>query len=104
MAAAAALFAASAQALPAASEWAYEELTNHLAMIVAKGGTSKVALPRFKMVLPGDAGSEAFADDFAALRDTDGYAVRRRGGLPHTPSSWGVLSMRSNQTTTKQGE
>ncbi len=80
MAAAAALLAAQAQALPAASEWAYEELTNHLAMIVAKGGTSKVALPRFEMVLPGDAGSEAFADDFAALRDTDGYAVRRRGG------------------------
>ena len=81
MAAAAALLAAQAQALPAASEWAYEELTNHLAMIVAKGGTSMVALPRFKMVLPGDAGSEAFADDFAALRDTDGYAVRRRGVL-----------------------
>ena len=75
MFAAAALLAAQAQALPAASEWAHEELTNHLAMIL-----SNVQLPRFEMVLPGDAGSEAFADDFAALRDTDGYAVRRRGG------------------------
>ena len=80
MAAAAALLAAQANALPAASEWAYEELTNHLAMILSKGGAGDVALPRFEMALPGDAGAKAFADDFAALRDTDGYAVRRRGG------------------------
>ena len=35
MFAAAALLAAQAQALPAASEWAHEELTNHLAMILS---------------------------------------------------------------------
>ena len=80
MAAGAVLLAAQANAMPVASEWAHEELTNHLAMIVSKGGAGKVALPRFEMVLPGDSGAKAFADDFAALRDTDGYAVRRRGG------------------------
>ena len=63
-----------AAALPPASEWAHEELTNHLARIVGS-----VALPRFEMVLPGGVGADDFADDFAALKETDGYAVRRRG-------------------------
>ena len=76
--------AATAWAMPPASEWAHEELTNHLARILASGGPQSLAaapvhLPKFEMVLPGDAGAEAFAADFAALKDTDGYAVRRRG-------------------------
>ena len=69
-----ALASARVQALPPASEWAHEELTNYLARIVGVA-----ALPRFGMVLSGDAGAEEFAADFAALRDTDGYAVRRHG-------------------------
>ena len=67
------------RALPPASEWACEEVTNHLAMMLGKGGSGPACLPRFEMVLPGDVGAEDFAADFAALRDTDGYAVRRRG-------------------------
>ena len=72
-----AVLAAATVAL--ASEWAHEDLTNHLARILADGTGRAAALPPFEMVLPGDAGADAFADDFAALRDTDGYAVRRRG-------------------------
>ena len=77
--AAVAAISANARNLPVASEWAHEELTNHLAKILSKGTEGAVRLPKFEMILPGAAGSEAFADDFAALRDTDGYAVRRRG-------------------------
>lgn len=79
----AAFSAARLYALPPASEWAHEDLTNHLAKMLVKGGCAGDVLrsvPKFEMVLPGAAGSETFAADFAALADTDGYAVRRRGG------------------------
>ena len=69
----------AAQAVSPATEWAYEEFTNYTAKIFG-------AVPKVCFVLP-DAAAwgtppcrlEDFADDFAALKGTDGYAVRRRG-------------------------
>lgn len=53
-----------------ATEWALEEFTNYTARIFG-------AVPKAAFVLPGE--TEDFAEDFAALKDTDGYAVRKRG-------------------------
>ena len=57
-------------AMPPATEWAHEEFTNYTAQIFG-------VAPKVKFVLPGE--TSDFADDFAALKGTDGYAVRRRG-------------------------
>ena len=65
----AAAFAIAAQALPPATEWAHEEFTNYTAQIFG-------VVPNVKFVLPSE--TSDFADDFAALKHTDGYAVRRR--------------------------
>lgn len=62
-------FAAALFASPA-TEWAHEEFTNHAARIFGQ-------VPDVRFLLPGE--TTDFADDFAALKDTDGYAVRRRG-------------------------
>ena len=77
-------------AMPPATEWAHEEFTNYTARIFG-------AAPKVAFVLPDAAvwgtppcrleaacaarppyRPEDFADDFAALKGTDGYAVRRR--------------------------
>lgn len=65
-------------AMPPATEWAHEEFTNYTARIFG-------AAPKVAFVLPDAAACgtppcrlEDFADDFAALKGTDGYAVRRR--------------------------
>ena len=69
----------AAFAMPPATEWAHEEFTNYTTRIF---GTA----PKVAFLLPDAAARDAspyrledFADDFAALKDTDGYAVRRRG-------------------------
>ena len=66
------LFAAeiSAAAIPPATQWAREEFERCAAQVFGKA-------PPVSFALPGDTAD--FADDFAALKDTDGYAVRRRG-------------------------
>ena len=60
----------SMAAVSPATEWAHEEFTNYTTQIFG-------AAPKVEFVLPGE--TSDFADDFAALKDTDGYAVRRRG-------------------------
>ncbi len=65
-----AIAAQCAAALPPATEWAHEVFTGCTARIFG-------AAPAVEFVLPGD--TQDFADDFAALKGTDGYAVRRRG-------------------------
>ena len=62
-----------AGALPPASQWAYEELTNMLDRITGE-------IPEVSMVLPGSALADEFSEDIAATADNDGYAVRKRGG------------------------
>ena len=57
-------------AVSPATEWAHEEFTNYTTQIFG-------AAPKVEFVLPGE--TSDFADDFVALKDTDGYAVRRRG-------------------------
>lgn len=54
-----------------ATEWAREEFTNYTARIFG-------SVPEVEFVLPGE--TSDFADDFRQLKDTDGYAVRRRNG------------------------
>ena len=70
MLAACAAIAASAASTSPATEWAREEFTNCTARIFG-------CVPEVRFVLPGD--TQDFADDFAALNGTDGYAVRRQG-------------------------
>lgn len=53
-----------------ATEWAREEFNGYSAKIFGKA-------PNVEFVLPGE--TKDFATDFAALKNTDGYAVRRRG-------------------------
>ncbi len=65
-----AIAAQCAAALPPATEWAHEVFTGCTARIFG-------AAPAVEFVLPGD--TQDFADDLAALKGTDGYAVRRRG-------------------------
>ena len=54
-----------------ATEWAHEEFTNYTARVFG-------AAPEVRFVLPDE--TSDFADDFKALKDTDGYAVRTRDG------------------------
>ena len=60
-----------AATLSPATEWAHEEFTNFTTRIFG-------AAPAVEFVLPGETAD--FADDFRALKDTDGYAVRTRNG------------------------
>ena len=60
----------AAMAAPPATEWAHEEFTNYTARLFG-------VAPKVAFVLPGE--TPDFAADFAALKGTDGYAVRRRG-------------------------
>ena len=60
----------AATVLPA-TEWAHEEFTNYTTRVFG-------AAPEVRFVLPGETAD--FADDFKALKDTDGYAVRTRDG------------------------
>ena len=66
------LFAAGVlQAASPATEWAKEEFETYTKAIFGKA-------PDVAFVLPGE--TSDFADDFAALKGTDGYAVRERNG------------------------
>ena len=68
---AAAAFAAVASAAHPATEWAKEEYARFTKKVFAE-------TPPAEFLLPGETAD--FADDFRALKDTDGYAVRTRGG------------------------
>ena len=68
----AACAALAAYAAPPATQWAREEFTNYAAQVFG-------AAPDVRFVLPGETAD--FADDFAALKGTDGYAVRRQGDV-----------------------
>ena len=72
--AAAFAFGASLHGIAAApaTEWAHDEFTNFAARIFG-------AAPKVEFVLPGE--DSGYAEDFAALKDTDGYAVRRKGDV-----------------------
>ena len=74
------LLEATASALPVASKWAHEDLTNHLAKMMIKAGEKVSSMPNFKMVLPESDEAKLFAADLKALKDTDGYAVRKLNG------------------------
>ena len=54
-----------------ATEWAKAEFAEYAAKVFGK-------VPEARFVLPGE--TSDFADDFKALKGTDGYAVRTRGG------------------------
>ena len=69
--AACALAAGTACAAAPATEWAKEEFATFSSKIFG-------FVPEVEFVLPGESGD--FKEDFKALKGTDGYAVRRRGG------------------------
>ena len=54
-----------------ATEWAKAEFAEYTAKVFGR-------VPEARFVLPGE--TSDFADDFKALKGTDGYAVRTRGG------------------------
>ncbi len=63
--------AAFSSAAHPATEWAREEFAGYTEKIFGR-------VPDVAFFLPGE--TDDFADDFRALKDTDGYAVRTRGG------------------------
>ena len=68
-----------AQAVSPATEWAHEEFTNYTARVFGVAPKVCFVLPDAAACGTSPCRPENFKDDFAALKGTDGYAVRRRG-------------------------